>query len=371
MELDFNIISILDIAGTIQGLVLGILLIVLNKRKHKSTFFLGLFLILYAVQRIPDILTELNVFEYYPQLFLLPFISLWVLYPIFFIYTQQVSILKNQKIKYWLLYPGILFYIFQIYVFFLPYQTKLGLMETKWFSFLYFIGMCLGWLIAFWNLNIISKHTTEVSNQFSTTQSKELKWARIFLIISVVGSMTYIFQYYLIEKNIYTRIFFIFFDLLMIYWVSYHGVVQRNILSILSKKEMSYIDNESVREEKVVSVDIESLEACMKRVDEYMVTSESFIRSELTIVDLADQLKVHPKRISNVINKIHGKNFNNYVNEFRIRKAELLLQNNKLENLSIEGIGNEVGFHSKSAFYSAFKKVTGTTPTRYKSQHAA
>ena len=90
------------------------------------------------------------------------------------------------------------------------------------------------------------------------------------------------------------------------------------------------------------------------------------MHTELTIVDIAEKLKVHPRRISVAINSIHQQNFNTYVNEFRIKKAELLLADENLNNLSIEGIGLEVGFHSKSSFYSAFKKVTGTTPSNYK-----
>lgn len=101
-----------------------------------------------------------------------------------------------------------------------------------------------------------------------------------------------------------------------------------------------------------------------------MRTSESFVKSELTIVDVAKDLRIHTKQISTAINKVHHQNFNSYVNQFRIEKAIKLLREQDT-NLSIEGIGYEVGFHSKSAFYAAFKKVTGTTPTKFKEKKAA
>ena len=104
----------------------------------------------------------------------------------------------------------------------------------------------------------------------------------------------------------------------------------------------------------------------MENIDSYMKTTEAFVRTELTIIDLSEKLKVHPKRISASINTIFNENFNSYVNQLRIKKAKFLLTDQASSYFSIEGIGKEVGFHSKSAFYSAFKKVTGTTPTKYK-----
>ena len=59
-------------------------------------------------------------------------------------------------------------------------------------------------------------------------------------------------------------------------------------------------------------------------------------------------------------------NFNNYINSFRVEYAKELLVTNKFSNLSIEGIGIEAGFHSKSTFYAAFKKIENTTPAQYR-----
>jgi YesN/AraC family two-component response regulator len=65
------------------------------------------------------------------------------------------------------------------------------------------------------------------------------------------------------------------------------------------------------------------------------------------------------------INKHYHKNFNTYINEFRIKKAQELLKTDILADLSIEGLSREVGFHSKASFYTAFKKATGRTPMTY------
>lgn len=366
MNLEFSFTSILDTAGVLQGLILGILLIILNKKKLKSTFFLGLFLIVYALQRIPHILAEVHAFDKYPELFLLPLTFLWIIYPLFFIYTQQISILQDAKTKYWLLYPGLLFYIFQIYIYFLPYETKLAIAPEPWFELCFFIGILFGWSVAIWNLKIISNHKIEVYNQFSMTRYKELRWARTFLIVSVIGSMIYLFQHFAMDKNIYSRIFFLIFDLTIIYWVSYHGVKQINVQSVLSKEDIfeSTRSPIAIKNNTTTSKD-KSSQYLMEQIDKYMTTSEEFINKELSITDLASKLNVHPKRISNTINTLRKKNFNSYVNQFRIHKAIAMLKSNMSINLSMDGIGKEVGFHSKSAFYAAFKKVTGTTPTKF------
>jgi AraC-like DNA-binding protein len=58
-----------------------------------------------------------------------------------------------------------------------------------------------------------------------------------------------------------------------------------------------------------------------------------------------------------------GKGFTLYVNEHRIQEACRILSTD--ENLTIEAIGEEVGFNSKSTFFSAFKKLKGMTPAMY------
>ena len=69
--------------------------------------------------------------------------------------------------------------------------------------------------------------------------------------------------------------------------------------------------------------------------------------------------------LSQVINEYFRKNFSTFVNEYRVKEASRLLLEKESENYTIEAIANSVGFKSKSAFNSAFKKFTGITPSYF------
>ncbi len=371
--INYNLQSILDILGLIQGITLGILLLVLNYKHFRSTYFLGLFLFLFSLKLTIFIPKGLNLDQIYPELFLLPFNFSWLLFPIFFIYTQKVSIFSDQKVKYWLLYPGILSFVFQVIIYFLPYSTKQAIALSFWHELVFTIlGICYAWVIGIWNLKLLNQHRTEVQNTFSLIEHKVLIWARIFLIYSLSTSVLIHILYYISPENYYFKIIFSIFDLIAIYWVAVNGVIQRNVLSILDKKESGIPsqDTLAIENDPKKIVKDEDLKTLMQHIDSYMKSTEAFVRTELTIIDLAEKLKVHPKRISASINTIFNQNFNSYVNQLRIKKAEILLTDQSSNYFSIEGIGKEVGFHSKSAFYSAFKKVTGTTPNKYKERIA-
>ena len=61
-----------------------------------------------------------------------------------------------------------------------------------------------------------------------------------------------------------------------------------------------------------------------------------------------------------------NQNFFDFINGYRIKEAKRLLVDPKGELLTILAIAEEVGFNSKSSFNTAFKKITGMTPTEYK-----
>lgn len=72
-----------------------------------------------------------------------------------------------------------------------------------------------------------------------------------------------------------------------------------------------------------------------------------------------------PSYTSKLIKKFAGKSFKQLVNEERMKKAMILLQN---KELPIYEIAQEVGIQNLTAFYKRFHEYTGLTPQDYRNQ---
>lgn len=89
--------------------------------------------------------------------------------------------------------------------------------------------------------------------------------------------------------------------------------------------------------------------------------------SDFSLAVLAEKVGSNIKYVSQVINDVFGKNFTQYINEYRIREAcDRLSGREPYDSYSIKGIGESVGFKSHSTFVGVFKKITGMTPSVYK-----
>ncbi|PHS10472.1 MAG: hypothetical protein COA88_01650 [Kordia sp.] len=90
-----------------------------------------------------------------------------------------------------------------------------------------------------------------------------------------------------------------------------------------------------------------------------------FLEHDLSLGKVSERLESNKSYVSRVINEFSGKNFNTFINEYRINEARKLLTQRENWNLTIESIADMVGFKSKSSFNIAFKKFTGITPSYF------
>ena len=108
------------------------------------------------------------------------------------------------------------------------------------------------------------------------------------------------------------------------------------------------------------SKDIEDLQRLM---DEEHV----FIEGDLTIRNLAEKLGQHEYKLRQLINAFLGyRNFNDFLNQYRIAEAAKRLVHADSRRLPVLTIAMDVGYRTLRPFNKAFKEIHGVTPTEYR-----
>ena len=101
---------------------------------------------------------------------------------------------------------------------------------------------------------------------------------------------------------------------------------------------------------------------------QFINEEEPFLIPNLSLQTLAEQIQIHPNKLSWLLNEQIGKNFNEFINHYRIEYFKTLAQNPDNSHISLLGLAYESGFNSKSVFNTYFKKETGKTPKEYLNQ---
>jgi AraC-like DNA-binding protein len=108
----------------------------------------------------------------------------------------------------------------------------------------------------------------------------------------------------------------------------------------------------------------EQQHAALEKLKDLMKTEKPFLKSDFSLPQLADRLKLSVHILSQVINDGLGKSFFEMTAEYRVETAKQLLKDQP--NIKIEEIAEQVGYNSKSSFNTAFKKITGKTPSEFR-----
>lgn len=238
-------------------------------------------------------------------------------------------------------------------------------------------------------LRRLSSHHQTVENIFSNLEDKYLKWLSMLtygiLIAAGIASIVFVAgQLSLISfsatggalANVAVCIF--------IYIMGYFGVKQNAIFNFRSfavgpdlKNDVSEhtTDKESLTLEildpkyKKSGLSEEKAKILYERLKAFMTDHQPYLDKELTLLTLADLLKVHPNHLSQVINVYENQNFFDFINSFRVRKVQEHILSDNYNHLSLLGIAMESGFNSKASFNRAFKKFAGKTPSEFKKNY--
>ncbi len=110
--------------------------------------------------------------------------------------------------------------------------------------------------------------------------------------------------------------------------------------------------------------DKETLEQLLRQVVEKMEKDKVYLDPDLSLVRLAQSVQSSARFVSRAINEHTGKNFSEFVNTYRVEHAKRLLASDPEAKAAL--LAYDCGFHSISAFYTAFRQHTATTPHQFR-----
>ncbi|WP_055435116.1 helix-turn-helix domain-containing protein [Lacinutrix algicola] len=275
--------------------------------------------------------------------------------------------------------PSIILLVLTIPFFQLTNEQKILVYQNngegfEWFVFIEgLIVVISGLAYSIWSLIVINRHQKNIEDIFSNTEKKKLQWLKILSIGNGIIFMLALF----FETNVtYTAIAF------LVLFIGFFGINQLNIFSsnrgeieTLNKEQLvenkkvnsNEISKKSVPKEKYAKSGLtkESVSEIYAALKDVMAKKAYYKNPELTLVELAKILNIHPNYLSQVINEIEGKNFHNYINGLRIKefiKLASIEENKKYTKISL---AYDCGFNTKSTFNKYFKLQTGKTPTDF------
>lgn len=109
------------------------------------------------------------------------------------------------------------------------------------------------------------------------------------------------------------------------------------------------------------------LDDYVQKLERLMVDKKIYLDTELSLPLLAREMKIPKHHLSQLLSKRIGKNFAQYVNQYRVEHACSLLAADNHQRENLEDLAADCGFSSKTSFNRCFKAHTGHTPSEYRS----
>ncbi|CAL2086385.1 helix-turn-helix transcriptional regulator [Tenacibaculum sp. 190524A05c] len=363
------LIILILFVGAFQGIVFGIVLF-RTKQNLLSNKILATILFLLSYRLLMQIMRLFGL-GYYDTWYYFMLDLSWVTGPLLYFYV------KSQIDTKYKLTP-------KEYYHFIPLLVQISISIFVRLQNLYWDGTrdSLSWL-GYWGYVIWMNYPTiyvvasmliilyshlalKLLNNNANIQQQTLRWIKqiifsfqiyfsLVLLILIIDVLIY---NVVLEKNYFYFIRFFYYPFfigisVLIYWLGMEGFSRRNDKNSIPKSQISEEDRvklELVAKELLVAVKEKKLYKIQK----------------LNLNMLANELDTKPYIITQCLKEIIGKNFNDFINEYRVNEIQYLLKQPENSKFTLLSLAMEAGFNSKSSFNRAVQKHLGVSPSELK-----
>lgn len=228
-----------------------------------------------------------------------------------------------------------------------PYKNNPVFWGDYFIDFIYLVWGFYIFLSSFLLKHIFSKYFND---------KKSCSTSELWLLVVYVANLL-IFIGYLVGRMRWYIIGTLIFSLVM-YLLIFFLLVKKNREGIFLDIPLKY------GAKKIGNPEANALKTAL---DKLMIDEKLYMNQSVKLNDIAQKLNTTSHQVSQLLNDNFDTNFTSFINELRVLEAKELLK--EKHHFTLEAIGFEAGFSSKSSFYAIFKKQVGVTPAQYKKEY--
>jgi len=342
MAIDSQILLMLSAFGALNGIFIAIYFFMLKPVKLSNQFLAGMILMV-SIRILKSVLFYFNP-EITKTILQIGLSACFFIGPFLYLYcASKVGGVEKQRVTWQLHLGGLLIFVLVI-GFAYPYQSNPQLWGSVFYKTINYVWLFYLVLSAIILIPTFKK-LTEKKSAFLNDD--------IWLLSVYVGNVVIWFAYFTASYTSYIvgalSSSFVFYLLCLLFVFKFREGRDKAALKYSNKK--------------IISSEAEDL---IIQLEAFMEKELAYKNANLTMPVVAKHLGLSSTRLSQLLNDNLNKPFALFVNEYRIAAAQKLLLSEKA--IKMEVIAEMCGFNSQSTFYSAFKKITDSTPAKYREE---
>lgn len=377
MQLFDNTLGSIFLTASLQGVMVGIILVVGPNHHTLASRLLGLLTVLFSLDIFYYVFVWSKWHLVWPQLSAFAEPLPYLYGPILYAYITQPARDRLYPRDLIHLVPCLMAvaYYFPFYI--LPVSEKLEFLKTyspnkEHNSIKFIIFQLVYWckpisLIIYTLLTwrYYSRHQDQ-NRRLAKEVSHKQVWLQRIMLLFILFTSSVVIYYILVLTGLLVPALDYTIAVVMavcIYTITYYGFHQPKIF------EASFY-HEREKYEKTGLTD-GYREKIKQKLLSLMELEKPYLKGDLKIQELADHLGVSSHQLSQVINREFGQTFTDFINHFRVEASKEKLLNPEYRQDKLLKIALESGFNNKVTFHLTFKKMTGLSPADFRARYMA
>lgn len=144
---------------------------------------------------------------------------------------------------------------------------------------------------------------------------------------------------------------------------------KKNLQLAKANMERDLLIKEEVKSKIRNSVSDKTTKKVLEKLVCEIETKKCYLEPDLSINTLAQKIGTNREYLSQTIHKTYNKNFNDFVNYYRVQEAVEILKKivaGEQEDWTMDIVAEKSGFKYTSTFYPAFKQVMSMSPAEFR-----